>query len=724
MYFFHRVIFSVAVTLLLSPAGLAVDPVVKNFTSYQDFLKGESKGIAVSSDGRLMLGPGHTTLLETDEPFVYSVAAGQGTLYIGTGNNGKIFRVSGTGTGELVTLDEPGVYALALDSANRLYAGTAPEGKVYRISDEGKAEVFYDPGEKFIWDLVFDSSDNLYVSTGTKGIVYKVDPTGKGSEFFDSQETHIVTLELDLEGNLLAGSAPEGLLYRISTTGDHKAFTLLDSNLEEMKAIAVDRYGVIYAAALSGSARQTVTAEAAAVSPGDSGKEKDDGEEIKKVDTASTGQLQIYRIERNGLVRGIYSSGSEIPYDLEVRSDGTLILATGNKGRIIALDTGGFKTLLLETDEEQVTGLVKSGSDLYAVTSNLGKLIRVEQSPKDKGEFLSEIIDAGSTSLWGTISWSLYKPTGTGGITFYTRSGNTRKPGDTWSEWSQPYSDPAENRIISPAGQYLQWKLSYAPEARGGALLADENSIDSVSVTYQQLNLPPRIESLTVHSSGIAFAPNQTSPPAGGTYPGGPEGAHSLSLPRNIRSMETPMSQPMPRKVYIPATRSVSWEASDPNQDDLVYTLLISPAEKTQWQTLGEDLKDPLFTIDGASFPDGDYLVKVIASDRAANPDDSALADELVSKPFRITNRAPEITWKDSPAPGMVAFSVKTGSLRLFRVEYSLDSREWSVVFPEDGITDSSEESFQLKVPAGKGLIQVRAIDDNGNLGSSSRTMQ
>ncbi len=728
MSFFQRFLYSILVMFLLTHFTLAVDPVVKRFSGYQEFLRGESKGIAVSSDGRLMLGPGRTIVLETDEPFIYStVATPQGTIYIGTGNDGKVFRISDTGKKELAKLDEPGVYALALDSANRLYAGTAPEGKVYRISEDGKAEVFFDPEEKFIWDLVFDKNDNLYVATGTRGIVYKVDPAGKKTEFFDSDETHVVTLELDLEGNLLAGSAPEGLLYRISTQGDKKSFTLLDSDLEEMKAITVDRYGIIYAASLSGASRLTTVAETAAAGSGKEASQGKDnsGDEIKKVKTEPAGRLHVYRVERNGLVRTIYTSNTEIAFDIAVRSDGSIILATGNKGRIIALDTNGFKTLLMDTEEEQITRLFTSGSDLYAATSNLGKVLRIDQAPREKGEYLSEIIDAGATSLWGTISWTVRNPTRREGITLYTRSGNTKKPGDTWSAWSEAYTNPEGSQISSQASTYLQWKLSYAPEVRGSSLLADENSVDSVSVTYQQYNLPPRISSLTIHSNGIAFAKNQGSPPpAGGTYPGGPDGAHTLSLPENIRKLETPEQSAMARKVYIPAARSISWDAADPNQDDLTYSVLISRNSSPEWKLLEEGLTEKYYTIDGASFPDGDYKVKIIVSDLPANPKDSALTDELVSNTFRINNLAPVITWESSPGNGITAFSVTTSATRLFRVEYSIDSRHWSVVFPKDGITDSRSESYQVEVPPGTKSIQVRAIDDNGNIGSGSREIE
>jgi hypothetical protein len=67
---------------------------------------------------------------------------------------------------------------------------------------------------------------------------------------------------------------------------------------------------------------------------------------------------------------------------------------------------------------------------------------------------------------------------------------------------------------------------------------------------------------------------------------------------------------------------------------------------------------------------------------------------------------------------------VNTDATRLFRVEYSLDARNWLIVFPKDGITDSKSESFQLEIPSGTRSIQVRAVDDNGNVGTRSREIE
>jgi hypothetical protein len=66
---------------------------------------------------------------------------------------------------------------------------------------------------------------------------------------YDSEEAHLISLAFDLEGNIIAGSAPNGHVYRISKQG--KAFIVFDSPMAEVRRVAVDRIGNIYALALA-----------------------------------------------------------------------------------------------------------------------------------------------------------------------------------------------------------------------------------------------------------------------------------------------------------------------------------------------------------------------------------------------------------------------------------------------------------------------------------------
>jgi len=45
------------------------------------------------------------------------------------------------------------VTALAIAGDGVRLAATSPDGRVYRVTADGKAEVYFDPADKYIWSL-------------------------------------------------------------------------------------------------------------------------------------------------------------------------------------------------------------------------------------------------------------------------------------------------------------------------------------------------------------------------------------------------------------------------------------------------------------------------------------------------------------------------------------------------------------------------------------------
>src|SRR5581483_11032589 len=78
--------------------------------------------------------------------YIWSLATGpDGALYVGTGDQGKVFRVEAAGRGELYyETGQSNVTGLAVDPQGRLLAGTEPNGLLYRITAKDKAFVLYD----------------------------------------------------------------------------------------------------------------------------------------------------------------------------------------------------------------------------------------------------------------------------------------------------------------------------------------------------------------------------------------------------------------------------------------------------------------------------------------------------------------------------------------------------------------------------------------------------
>src|SRR6266849_3721407 len=254
-----------SVFALAAASCVAATTATWDLNGYQDFLRGRMSGLSIAPDGRLLLGPKLDTLFSSDQAQIWSVApAPDGSLYLGTGNRGRLIKVDAAGNGTTVwNSDEPEIFAVAVDRAGVVYAGTSPDGKVYRI-ENGKATEYFAPGERYIWSLAFAPDGALFVATGPQGKIFRVTAAGRGDVYYETGQANVTCLAFDREGRLLAGSEPNGILYRI-TGSPAKGFVLYDSNLPEIRTIVPLADGSIYAAALGGSVARRAGAASGAV---------------------------------------------------------------------------------------------------------------------------------------------------------------------------------------------------------------------------------------------------------------------------------------------------------------------------------------------------------------------------------------------------------------------------------------------------------------------------
>src|SRR5437764_14778917 len=236
------------ISALVAPAR-AGGPVVWETSSREDLLKGEARGVSVTDTGALMLAPRFAQVFDTEQAFIWSSAVdAAGNVYLGTGHDGRIYKVTPDGKGALLyDAPELDVTALVVGRDGALYAGTSPDGKVYRIGADGKTDVYFDPPDKYIWSLAVLPDGALAVGTGDSGKLYRVREAGAKPDtslLIDINETHVISLAVDAKGNLIAGTDPSGLVLSISPHG--KAFALFDAPLPELHALAPAPDGSIY----------------------------------------------------------------------------------------------------------------------------------------------------------------------------------------------------------------------------------------------------------------------------------------------------------------------------------------------------------------------------------------------------------------------------------------------------------------------------------------------
>ena len=243
--------------LFIPITSIASEPGVWTVGTRADVLRGDSRGVSIDSNGTITLAPRLAEVYKTEQPYIWSsVIDASGSVFLGTGSDGRIYKVTQAGAGAIFAdLTELNVTSLALGRGGEIFAATSPDGKVYRIDTAGKVEVYFEPKEKYIWSLAVMIDGSLAVGTGEGGKIYRVrsaNATPESSLLFDTSETHIISLAVDKQGNLYAGTDSNGLVMRFGADG--KPFGVLDSPLREIHEIAIGPDGSAYVLALGESA--------------------------------------------------------------------------------------------------------------------------------------------------------------------------------------------------------------------------------------------------------------------------------------------------------------------------------------------------------------------------------------------------------------------------------------------------------------------------------------
>lgn len=694
----------------------ASDPTIWEVNTRGEFLQGEARGVSITDTGAIVLAPKLTEVFNSQQSYVWSSAIdASGNVYLGTGNDGKIFKSVG-GKGSLLTdLAELDVTALAVGRDGALFAGTSPDGKVYRIDASGKAEVYFDSNDKYIWSLAVLADGSLAVGTGENGKIYKVKTANAAPEsslLFDSSDTHIISLAADKNGNLYAGTDSNGLVLRISPDG--KVFALLDAPLREIHEISVAPDGSIYALALSDSASAsrpnpaTVTGQAAdgtnvVVSVTSTEITASPEQPAKSRYDLTTAKSAVYKISADGSNEVVWSSAAVTGFSVLANPRGNgVYIGTSDKGRIYSVTDDGRETLLLQSNEGQISTLKAGGSEIYATSSNQGKLYRFGAETVAEGNYESAVRDARNSALWGRIWWR-----SSGSVQIQTRSGNTQKPDETWSDWTAFSANPSGTQITSPKARFIQWR----------AVLRGSAALNEVSVSYLANNIAPEVLSIQIFPTNLALLANpqiiiDPNIEASGIDP------TLFGLP--------PMMSTPPRRVYQRAARALQWTAEDRNSDKLEYAVYYRGLNEQNFKLLRDNLRDNFFTLDGSALADGRYVFKIVARDTPSNPLNQALSGERISEPISIDNSPPEVTALGTPqiAADKVRVSFEASDTASFinRAEYSVDGGEWQTVYADDGISDSAKERYTFDVPlknTGEYSITLRVFDNNGNIGNA-----
>lgn len=684
-----------------------------------DFERGVLVNAAVTTRGEVQLAPGLKRSNELDEQFVWSVVGANNALYAGTGNGGLVVKLEGDKASPFFKTGELEVHTLARDRAGNIYAGTSPNGKIFKITPDGKGTLLYsmngdrpasDAGGKFVLALAVAPDGTVYAGTGPSSKIFRIPPGGKAEQLVDLKHDSVTALSLGPDGQLYAGTAEEGAIYRIDLATS-AARIVYDTDQSVITGVAVDAAGNVFAAcAPSGT---------------------------------------IYKITPDGTPAVHFDKSKGALYDLKIDGGGNLYTCSANS--VLRVEPDGTATLLSDRNNGQFTCLAWDDQGrLAAGCANIGSIFRL--APTISGSFESTVHDAKLPARWGRIRYTAVLPRGAV-LTVQTRSGNTPEPDATWSDWASPETRDGSGFVSSPPARFLQYRVLMQAE-QGAPGLRD------IQIYYMPKNQAPRL-TLAAPVGGEIWRGRQTlkwsaqdpdsdtltydveySADGGRTWKpvGGDADERTLVPPaeaaRPTRENaeealkkfgeqldKNPELTPQQREEQLQKAKALVEQFFKENPEGpKPATPAPAPAAPARNGKAAGSTRQASLTWVTSQVPDGIYLLRVTASDRASNPSE-ALADVKISEPFIIANTPPQVFIPGSSVvvgeKEAVVTGFTAGKVSLKGAQYRVDDGDWIAVDARDGIWDSANEHFRFTFPRpapGERQLDLKVVDMAGNV--------
>jgi hypothetical protein len=558
--------------------------------------------------------------------------------------------------------------------------------------------VLCETGESYVWALAVDpKSGELFAGTGPHGRILRVTPDGKASVFYATKQEHILCLALGEGGSLYAGTDKGGLVYRIDAAG--KGFVLHQVPQAEVRCLRVTpeglyvgtsaptkRHGGGAATTASGGGRESSAralapdrgAFAASAGGGAAPAEATPfgkGSPAPAPAVPAGGENSVYRIAPDGCVREVFREKAMVLSLL--KQGGRLFVGTGMDGQLFEADEATReRSEIARLDHGQVLAMLRrrDGSVVLAA-GDPGKLYVLQDRYALRGTVTSEVHDAKLVSRWGALRWEAEMPPGTA-VTVATRSGNVAEPDETWSDWSAEQADGRNASAAAPPARFVQHRVTLTTEDA-----AVTPAVHAVTLRYATANQAPEVTKVEVPDLD----------------------ATNLDNPKKLK---------------------FKWSATDPNEDDLTYSLFVRKDGWKNWVELEDDLDKTEYEWDSTTTPSGIYRLKVVASDRKDNPDAEALTGERTSAPFVVCHDGPAVVVRVAGHDGdraVIEATAASALVRLTGAAFAVNGKKWVNVFPTDGLFDGKSEAFRFTtepLKPGSYVLVLRVRDAAGNTGS------
>jgi hypothetical protein len=566
-----------------------------------------------------------------------------------------------------------------------IYIGISDAGMVIRLKG-GKTA-----------DTVFCREGGL-ISLGKKGttLVAGVSPMGKlffieGSKIIDSLSVpdENIYCMFEFAGSFLIGTGPEGKIYKLSSSKDFEEYyktqaasvtnwVVKDKNL----FVGTTDPGLVYRIEKSHDGRIYY----------DPGFEEINGLGFvgdtlcvsgffSKQEELAVGCIKFYSKNREYVVY----KGTPILCGKEI--GGKFYAGESEDGQVGEFRRNDFD-IVIDLDESKVSKLEDIDGEMWIGTGYPAKIYRVKNKKVKEGEYISSVFKGGVSVIWGNLTYE-----GRGDIKFFVRGGKKEEVDSSWSKWEK-----VSNNNIAIEEPFIQWKA---------VLNGDKANFKKVQISYGKQNSPPRIKEIGVLPPKIGTGKTDADNPVG------------MPIPAEQRDRLVKAGFLIPDDAYVipEGIRCIFWEASDPDNDRLLFDLFVSRDSKN-WDKITGDLLDYNYFLNTYSYPDGNYYVRIVARDDL--DETSPLRSEKETS-FLVDYTPPTVTGIEKK---YIADSVEVSGTAadelsdIMSVMYNTKETKalhWKSARSTDKLFDEKEEKFVFKVEKKEKYVAIRVLDKSGN---------
>lgn len=465
--------------------------------------------LSASKAKLIMIDPSGTakTLTELDGMAIQAIAIDrQDRVYAATSPDGKVYRVdTNKGDAKSEVFYDPHakyIWALAFSRSGDLFVATGDQGEIDRVTPAGAGSVFFKTEEAHARSLAMDANNNLIVGTDPSGLILRITPTGVGFVLYQSPKREITAVAV----------APDGSIYAAGAGAKQPSILLAPQPAPSAPAPA--------ATGAPGTLTLTVARPGAPPSLAPAGPPVTTGSEIYRIQAdgyprkvwshaqdvvyalafdaqgrviAGTGNHgTIYRIDSDHSYTRLVNLESTQVTGFCGSPDGKIYAVTGNIGKVIAIGPQLESSGTFESD------VYDAGAFTY-----WGRL---------------------STDPTGQPTVQPTTQPGSSGVSFETRSGNLSRTQQNWSPWARLdagriVSPPArfiqyKVMLTTPSGSASPVEVDEVDIAY---------LMKNVAPVIEQVEITPANYKFPAPSTlAISSTPSLTLPPLGRNRPSSP----------------------------------------------------------------------------------------------------------------------------------------------------------------------------------------------------------